>query len=72
MDENVRTIIPADKAISLRIVKPFDCANHLALLLKIVLGPRRGKANCWNAVEAIAEIAVRTDRLKSDKFEESD
>lgn len=36
MNENIRTIIPAQEAISLRIVKPFYFANHLALLLRIV------------------------------------
>ena len=36
MNENVRTIIPAQEAISLRIVKPFYFANHLALLLRIL------------------------------------
>jgi hypothetical protein len=38
MNENVRTIIPPYKAISLRIVKPFHFTNHLALLLRIVRG----------------------------------
>jgi hypothetical protein len=38
MNENVRTIVPPYKAISLRIAKPFHLANHLALLLRIVRG----------------------------------
>ena len=36
MNENVRTIIPSYKAISLHIVKPFHFTNQLALLLRVV------------------------------------
>ncbi len=48
MNENVRTIIPSYKAISLHIVKPFHFANHLALLLEDRPGLAGEDTNCRN------------------------
>jgi hypothetical protein len=71
MNENVRTILPAQEAIALRIVKPFYFTNHLALLLGIVRGLAEENTNCGNASEALAVIASRMDRLKSNGFSKS-
>jgi hypothetical protein len=43
MNENVRTILPPQETISLRIVKPFYFSNHLTPLLRFVLGALQGE-----------------------------
>src|SRR5882762_3942574 len=68
MNENIRTIIPPYKAISFHIIKPFYFTDHLTLLLRIVRGPAGENTNCGDESEGLAVIALRTDRLKSDRF----
>jgi hypothetical protein len=73
MNENVRTIIPSYKAISLRIVKPFHFANHLALLLRVVRagmklgGQNEGKsANQLGRSTPLTNIASESSKVRPD------